>query len=102
LVSSSEEYDRLFEAILSLPPDHYSVLRSGIWFTVLGDKSIGEEPLIYHNDLHTFVTEVRSERTLQPLRVFRESEQPSLREFTPSLFIEGASGTYNFGLAIPD
>lgn len=98
LLATAAEYDTLWEAFSSLPQEEYNVFRNGIWFTVLNDRAVGTATLIYSNDRHDFMSEVDFRRGLAPLTLSRESDKPSLRDYTPELFVRRG----DLGLVVPD
>jgi hypothetical protein len=102
LISPAEEYDKFYQTFNSLSPEQYNVFRDGVWFTVLESETIGQRTLIYLDDYHYFASKVDFERSLKPLTLWRESEEPRLSEWPLEFFVKGGGGTYRLGVIVPE
>jgi hypothetical protein len=102
LLSTDEEYDKLYNEFKAVPETQYNVFLNGVRFTVLDSETIGQRTLIYSDDYQNFVSRADFKRSLRPLTLlWLETEQPSLRVWTPEFFIKGSGGTYHLGVVVP-
>ena len=88
-----------------LPANEYSVVRSGVCFTVVQQSEDFERTLIYSNNHRTFVSEVDLEENVEPLRIggtddiSRAMGEPSKCDVC--LFVRFGADGYKLGIRVP-
>jgi hypothetical protein len=102
LIATMDEWHALSASFKDLPTTEYSVLRSGVYFTILQESDDYERTLLYWGHRQTFLSEVDFEIKMEPIKVDGEARYEFQRNWTPSFFVKGGSHGYNLGLRVPD
>ena len=102
LISNKEEWWGILKSLEALPASEQSVLRWGVFFTVIQQSEDFERTLIYLNHHRSFASKVDYHVQIETLKMDRDASEGYKRDWTPGFFMERKPDGYALGLRVPD
>lgn len=102
LISNVDEWWAILKSVETSLTTENTLLRWGVFYTVVSQSDDFERTLIFLNHHRSFVTKIDYSDRVEPLKLNCEDEKSYKRNWTPGFYMKQRPDGYALGLRVPD